>query len=211
MPQEPLKETPKETPKNTPKETLNLAVITGSVREGRFGPVVARWFAEQAELHGQFEVDPIDLADTPLPLELPPVPPLLQPDMDRPAEMADLTRRIAAADAIVVVTPEYNRSFPASLKAAIDWHFAEWEAKAVGFVGYSGGSGGLLAIEQLRQVFGELHAHTVRDYVSFPRYYELFDADGTLKDPEGPGGAAKVLLDQLLWWGSVLRDARRDR
>ncbi|MFF3286524.1 NADPH-dependent FMN reductase [Streptomyces sp. NPDC003023] len=193
------------------EKNLRLAVITGSVRQGRFGPVVTRWFTEQAELHGQFTVDPVDLADTPLPLDLPPLPPALQPEMDRPAQMAGLTRSIAAADAIVVVTPDYNRSFPASLKAAIDWHYTEWQAKPIGFVGYSGGSGGLLAIEQLRQVFGELHAHTVRDVVSFPRYYELFAPDGTLIDPEGPGGAAKTMLDQLLWWGSVLRDARRDR
>lgn len=192
-------------------QTLNLAVIIGSVREGRFGPVVANWFTEQAAHDGRFKVDLIDLADTPLPLELPPVPPALEPELPRPAEMADLTRRLAAADAIVVVTPEYNRSFPASLKAAIDWHYTEWEAKPIGFVGYSGGSGGILAIEQLRQVFSELHAHTVRDYVSFPRYYLLFGPDGTLLEPEGPNGAAKVLLDQLQWWGSVLHDARRDR
>ncbi len=192
-------------------DTLDLVVIIGSVREGRFGPVVARWFAEQAELHGRFTVDVVDLADTELPLALPSVPPALQPDPPRPAAMAELTRRLAAADAFVVVTPDYNRSFPASLKAAIDWHYTEWQAKPVGFVGYSGASGGLLAIEQLRQVFGELHAHTVRDYVSFPRYYQLFGPDGTLREPAEPAAAAKVLLDQLLWWGSVLQDARRTR
>ncbi|MGI8333757.1 NADPH-dependent FMN reductase [Actinomadura scrupuli] len=194
-----------------PSQTLNLAVIIGSVREGRFGPVVANWFVEQAEQHGRFAVDLIDLADTPLPLELPPVPPALEPAMARPAAMAGLTRRIEAADVVVVVTPEYNRSYPASLKAAIDWHYTEWRAKAIGFVGYSGGTGGVLAVEHLRQVFSELEAHTVRDYVTFPRYYQLFSPDGTLRDPEGPNGAAKVLLDQLLWWGAVLRDARRDR
>ncbi|GAA1186034.1 NAD(P)H-dependent FMN reductase [Kitasatospora gansuensis] len=192
-------------------QPLNLAVIIGSVREGRFGPVVARWFARQAELHGRFTVDVIDLADTPVPLELPAVPPALQPDLPRPAAMTDLTRRLAAADAIVVVTPDYNHSFPASLKSAIDWHYTEWRAKPIGFVGYSGASGGLLAIEQLRQVFNELQAHTVREYVSFPRYYLLFGQDGTLLEPEGPDAAAKVMLDQLDWWGSVLHDARRDR
>lgn len=191
--------------------TLRLAVLVGSVREGRFGPVVAKWFAEQAEQHGRFTVDVVDLADTPLPLELPPVPPAMDPGMDRPAGMAELTRRLEAADAVVVVTPDYNRSFPASLKAAIDWHYTEWRAKAIGFVGYSGANGGLLAIEQLRQVFNELHAHTVRDYVSFPRYYELFAPDGTLREPEGPGGAAKVLLDQLEWWATALDEARRAR
>jgi len=192
-------------------ETLNLAVIIGSVREERFGPVAANWFVERAERHGRFAVDLVDLADMPLPLELPPLPPVLEPNMPRPAEMAALTRRIDAADAIVVVTPDYNRSFPASLKAAIDWHYTEWGAKAIGFVGYSGGSGGLLAIEQLRQVFGELSAHTVRDYVSFPRYFELFGPDGDLKEPDRHNADAKAMLDQLLWWGSILHDARRDR
>ncbi|MEW2131071.1 NAD(P)H-dependent oxidoreductase [Streptomyces sp. NPDC005435] len=190
---------------------LNLAVIVGSVREGRFGPVVADWFVEQAKRHDQFTVDLIDLADIDLPLALPPTPPALQPDLPRPEGMAELTRRLDAADAVVIVTPDYNRSFPASLKAAIDWHYTQWKAKPIGFVGYSGLSGGLLAIEQLRQVFNELHAHTVRDYVAFPGYYLLFAPDGTLRDPKGPEDAARAMLDQLLWWGSVLHDARRDR
>lgn len=188
---------------------LNLVVVTGSVREGRFGPVVTRWFAEQAQQHGEFAVSVIDLADYDIPLELPAAPPAMDPHPQRPERMADLTRRLAEADAVVIVTPDYNRSFPAALKAAIDWHFTEWSAKPIGFVGYSGASGGLLAIEQLRQIFGELNAHTVRDYVSFPRYYLLFAPDGTLLEPEGPEGAAKTMLDQLQWWGSVLHDARR--
>ncbi|OMI41119.1 NADPH-dependent FMN reductase [Streptomyces sparsogenes] len=192
-------------------QNLKLAVILGSVREGRFGPTVANWFTEQAGAHGGFDVDLIDLADTPLPLALPPVPPAMDPNLRRPAEMADLTARLAAADAFIVVTPDYNRAYPAALKAAIDWHYTEWQTKPVGFVGYSGASGGLLAIEGLRQVFNELQAHTVRDYVSFPRYYELFGPDGALKEPEGPAAAAKVMLDQLQWWGSILHDARRDR
>ncbi|MFB7337949.1 NAD(P)H-dependent oxidoreductase [Streptomyces adustus] len=190
---------------------LNLAVIVGSVREGRFGPVVADWFVEQAKRHDEFTISLIDLADVDLPLALPPTPPALQPELPRPEGMAELTRRLDAADAVVIVTPDYNRSFPASLKTAIDWHYTQWKAKPIGFVGYSGLSGGLLAIEQLRQVFNELHAHTVRDYVSFPSYYLLFSPDGTLREPHGPESAARAMLDQLLWWGSVLHDARRDR
>ncbi|MFF5034132.1 NADPH-dependent FMN reductase [Nocardia salmonicida] len=185
--------------------TLKLAIIIGSVREGRFGPVVANWFAEQVD--DRFEVDIIDLADTALPA-LPAAPPALDPDPVRPADMRDLTDRLAAADAYVIVTPDYNRSYPAALKAAIDWHFTQWDAKAIGFVGYSGSSGGLLAIEHLRQVFNELNAHTVRNYVSFPRYYMLFDENGSLRDPQEPEGAAEALLDQLHWWTSALVAAK---
>lgn len=147
---------------------LRLAVIIASVREGRFGPVVASWFAAQAALHDRFEIDVIDLAEAEIRLPLPAVSPRLEPNPERPAGMRDLTERLAAADAFVIVTPEYNRSFPAALKAVIDWHFTQWERKAIAFVGYSGLSGGLLAIEQLRQIFNELDAHTVREYVSFP-------------------------------------------
>jgi NAD(P)H-dependent FMN reductase len=187
---------------------LKLAVIIGSVREGRFGPVVATWFSEQARRHGGFEVDLIDLAETHIPLELPAVPPAMDPNPQRPEGMTDLTRRLAAADAFVIVTPDYNRSIPASLKAVIDWHFTQWDAKAIGFVGYSGASGGLLAIEHLRQIFNELNAHTVRHYVSFPRYYLLFDDEGRLREPEEPAAVATAMLDQLHWWASALAAAR---
>lgn len=188
--------------------TLKLAVIIGSVREGRFGPVVASWFTEHAERHGGFEVDVIDLAEAHLPLELPATPPGMDPNPVRPDGMIDLTARLDAADAFVIVTPDYNRSFPASLKAAIDWHFTQWSGKTIGFVGYSGLSGGLLAIEGLRQVFNELDAHTVREYVSFPRYYLLFDEAGKLIEPEEPALAARGMLDRLHWWASALTAAR---
>jgi NAD(P)H-dependent FMN reductase len=188
--------------------TSRLAVIIGSVREGRFAPAVGKWFVEQAARHGAFEIDLIDLAEAELPLALPAVSPMLDPDPERPSGMIDLTRRLGEADAFVILTPDYNRSYPASLKAAIDWHFTQWENKAIGFVGYSGASGGLLAIEHLRQVFNELNAHTVRNYVSFPRYYLLFDAEGKLLEPEEPAAAATAMLDQLHWWASALAAAR---
>ncbi|MFI6047138.1 NADPH-dependent FMN reductase [Nocardia sp. NPDC051321] len=187
---------------------LKLAVIIGSVRDGRFGPVVAEWFTEHARGHGAFEVDVIDLAEADLPLALPAVSPAMDPNPERPAGMVDLTARLAAADAFVIVTPDYNRSIPAALKAAIDWHYTQWDAKAIGFVGYSGASGGLLAIEHLRQIFNELNAHTVRNYVSFPRYYLLFNAEGRLQEPDEPAAAALAMLDQLQWWADALAAAR---
>ncbi|MFI5777585.1 NADPH-dependent FMN reductase [Nocardia sp. NPDC051570] len=188
--------------------TLRLAVVIASVREGRFGPVVAHWFAEQARRHDGFEVDVIDLAEATLPLALPAVSPLIEPDPPRPAGMVDLTRRLGLADAIVIVTPDINRSYPGSLKTAIDWHFTQWDRKVVGFVGYGGSSGGLYAIGHLREVLNELNAHTVRTYISFPRYFELFDAEGTLHEPAGPEAAAASMLEHLRWWAGALAEAR---
>ncbi len=66
-------------------------------------------------------------------------------------------------------------------------------------------------MEHLRQVFAELHAVTVRDTVSFHNAGASFDDEGTLRDPAGPDAAAKTMLDQLVWWGEALREARATR
>lgn len=189
--------------------SLNLAVVLGSAREGRFGPVVANWLLEQVKQHGQFDVDLIDVVETPLPLALPSTQVELRDTGTRSDELIALAGRLAAADAFVVVTPEYNHSFPAALKHLVDWHFTEWQAKPVGFVSYGGHGGGIRAVEQLRLVFAELHAVTVRDTVTFDQFWERFDANGTLADADGAHAAATVLLDQLAWWAGALHEARR--
>ncbi|GAA1242019.1 NAD(P)H-dependent oxidoreductase [Prauserella halophila] len=178
-------------------DPLRLAVIIGSARTGRFAPVPAAWFADEVRKHHGFDVDVIDLAGMDLPDSL-----------DGSADTDALGGRLAAADAFVVVTPEYNHSYPAPLKAAIDHFHAEWLTKPVGFVTYGGMSGGLRAVEHLRGVFAELHAMTVRDTVSFYNYPDRFGDDGLPHDAESAGQAAKGMLDQLLWWGRALHDAR---
>jgi NAD(P)H-dependent FMN reductase len=182
--------------------SLHLAIIVGSTRQGRFAPTVTRWFASHAERRDDMAVDVIDLADARLPDVLSSAP---------GPEVAAVTPRFARADAFVVVTPEYNHSFPAPLKSAIDWHSIEWHAKPVGFVSYGGVSGGLRAVEQLRQVFAELHAVTVRDSVSFHGAWSQFDPEGRPKDSNRSERAAKTMLDQLAWWGHALREARIKR
>ncbi|MEW2625978.1 NAD(P)H-dependent oxidoreductase [Streptomyces sp. NPDC048106] len=189
------------------KNTNKLLIIVGSVREGRFGPVVGSWVAEQARAHGGFEVDVVDLADVDVPLSLPAASPKhAGDDYPRPAGMARLTSALAEADAFVVVTPEYNHSYPASLKAAIDWHFTQWTAKPVAFVSYGGAAGGRHAVLHLENVLTELHAVTVRDGLSFPNYFTAW-RDGRPLDEAAPL-YAKTVLDQLSWWSDTLRAGR---
>ncbi|NEB00367.1 NAD(P)H-dependent oxidoreductase [Streptomyces sp. SID13726] len=183
-----------------------LVVVVGSVREGRFGPVVASWVAEQAAAHGAFEVQVVDLADVELPLALPGTSPKGTDTYPRPAGMAPLTSALESADAFVLVTPEYNHSYPASLKAAIDWHFTQWAAKPVAFVSYGGAAGGRHAVLHLENVLTELHAVTIRDGLSFPNCYTTWQ-NGTPLTPETTA-YAKTLLEQLAWWTEALRTAR---
>jgi NAD(P)H-dependent FMN reductase len=181
---------------------IRVAVIIGSTREGRFGPTVARWFADQAGQRSDTVVDIVDLAEVDLPAAYP-----KQFGPDLQAYLA----RLDEADAFVVVTPEYNHSFPAALKQAIDLGKREWQAKPVAFVSYGGMSGGLRAVEHLRQVFAELHAVTMRDTVSFHNYGRQFDESGLPIDAAGTSAAAKAMLDQLAWWAVALRTARAER
>ncbi|MDH6117016.1 NAD(P)H-dependent oxidoreductase [Kitasatospora sp. GAS204B] len=187
-------------------DKLRIAVIIGSVREGRFGPVVARWFLEQIREHADLEVDAIDLAEVGLPMAFPA---FGTKPTGETAAVADAVReRLAAADAFVVITPEYNHSYPASLKNLIDWHNVEWHAKPVAFVSYGGLSGGMRSVEHLRPVFAEVHATTIRDAVSLHNVWSLFDEDGAPTDPEGSNGAAKLMIERLKWWAEALQEAR---
>ncbi|MGW4793971.1 NADPH-dependent FMN reductase [Nonomuraea sp. NPDC004297] len=188
---------------------LEIAVILGSTREGRFGPAVANWLLDHLQQRDDMSADLVDLAETPLPTVLPVLgrPPASQEDRDL---LAAVSPRLAAADAFVIVTPEYNHSFPAALKNAIDWHGVEWQAKPVAFVSYGAFSAGLRAVEQLRLVLAELHAVTLRDTVGLQHPWAQFDGDGKALDPAADA-AAKVMLDRLAWWAHALRDARAAR
>lgn len=193
------------------QEPIRLGIIVASVREGRVAPVVANWFTETvrrrsvsdgAEVgtagfgNAGFDVDIIDLAETPLPQEL-----SGGPDVEA------FTRRIEAAEAFVVITSEYNHGYPAALKTAIDSVKHEWRAKPVGFVSYGGLSGGLRAVEQLRQVVVEVHMVPVRESVSVHRVKHAFAADGTTSDGAAIDSAARM-LDQLAWWATTIRAGR---
>jgi len=181
------------------EDPLRVALIIGSTREGRFAPVVARWFADRAAVRSDIVLDVIDLLDVDVPSAF---------TFDHSATVRDYVERIGLADAFVVVTPEYNHGYPAALKQAIDLVREQWKAKPVGFVSYGGISGGLRAVEQLRQVFAEVHVATMRDTVSFPFAHATFDESGQPRLSEGPDLAAETMLDQLVWWGSALRTAR---
>ncbi|WP_171164954.1 NADPH-dependent FMN reductase [Streptomyces sp. I05A-00742] len=186
-----------------------LAVIVASTRDGRFGPTVAGWLGTHLAQRDDIEVDVVDLAEHPLPAQLSP-----EPGPEDAALLAAVSPKLERADAFIIVTPEYNHSYPASLKALIDWHATPWRAKPIAFVSYGGLSGGLRAIEHLRPVLAELHAVTIRETISFHNPWGAFDANGRHLDEEAgnqAAGAAKVLLDQLTWWAVSLREARAAR
>jgi NAD(P)H-dependent FMN reductase len=179
---------------------IKVGLIYGSVREGRLCDKVAEWASRRIAAGGPFLVDAIDPKQVML---------ACWPEPIGPAEQAGLRSRIARADAFVVVTPEYNHGYPAALKLLIDSASREWRAKPVAFVSYGGVSGGLRAVEQLRQVFAELHAVSVRDSVSLAHAWNRFDAGGELINSPEQERAMTAMLASLRWWATVPAHARK--
>jgi len=183
-------------------EPVRVAVILGSTREGRFGETVARWAAGQMALRSDVEVEVID----PLEIDFP-----KRHEKEPGPAVRALRERLGRAQAFVVVTAEYNHGYTAALKQLIDAAKDEWVAKPVGFVSYGGVAGGLRAVEQLRLVFAELHAVTMRDGVSFAMAWNRFDDAGEPVDGERVNAALARMVDQLLWWAYALEEAKAKR
>lgn len=186
----------------TSYENPRIAVLAASVRSERMGRVLADWAAGRvrAARPGR-EPDVIDLTECALPDDG-----LLQPGGGQATELTD---RIQDADGFVIVTPEYNHSYPAGLKRAIDWHYREWMFKPATVLSY-GVQGGLLATEHLRGVFAELHVVVTRRAVGVSTPWYDLDPAG-YQAPPPVTKAFDLALDELNWWAETLRAARRDR
>jgi NAD(P)H-dependent FMN reductase len=121
------------------------------------------------------------------------------------------TRPARAADQVISwIAPEYNHSVPAVLKNAIDTVFATFafRAKPVACVAYSGGiAGGTRAIEHLAQIAIEAEMVPLRNNVIIPFVGTAFGPDGQPLNHQ-TAAAAKIMLDDLAWWGTTLQQAR---
>lgn len=170
-------------------------IVVASVRPRRVGRTIADWFVHEAAARPEFETDVVDLRELDLPVDLEPT-----------SNAEAFASSIGRADAIVVVTPEYNHGYPASLKVALDTVKYEWRSKPIGFVSYGGLSGGMRATEQLRQVAVELHMVPVRDSVSLHRVRALLDGEGPSADKIAMDSSTRM-LDQLQWWAVAARTA----
>ncbi len=173
------------------------------IRKCAAGPLlrhtVARWTADQIRKTGNFELEVID----------PVAHAMKKKSLAESSSQNSLQQQLDTADAFVVVTPEYNHGYPAALKELIDSAGREWHAKPVAFVSY----GGLLMAvcelwSELRQVFAELHAVTIRDSVSFHNAWEQFKGEGVHASPERHANSLYRMLAQLHWWAVALRHAR---
>ncbi|HXU94282.1 MAG TPA: NAD(P)H-dependent oxidoreductase [Gallionella sp.] len=183
---------------------IKIAIIIGSTRPGRKAETVAKWVHGIAQKRSDAEFEIIDIKDYDLPLLDEPVPPSLG-QYSQP-HTRTWAAKIAAFDAYVFVTPEYNHGTSGALKNAIDYLYAEWNNKAAGFVGY-GSAGGARAVESLRLVMGELQVADVRAQVMLSLYTD-FENFTTFKPATLHEKSVNAMLDQVIAWGSALKTLR---
>jgi NAD(P)H-dependent FMN reductase len=184
---------------------IRIGIILGSTRPNRNGEQVARWVSDNASLRSDAEFELVDLRDYPLPHLDEPLPPSMgQYQNDHTRQWAD---KIASFDGFVIVTPEYNHSTSGVLKNAIDYLYAEWNNKAVGFVSY-GSVGGARAAEHLRLVAGELQMADVRQQVTLSLITD-FENFSVFKPGDYSLAALNILLDQVIAWSGALAPLRQ--
>jgi NAD(P)H-dependent FMN reductase len=189
------------------KAMPKLNIIIASTRPVRVGEPIAEWFAERARAHGKFDVEMVDLKEVNLPL-------LDEIKHPRLAEYEHAhTKRwsatVAAADAFVFVTPEYNYGTPPALVNALDYLHNEWAYKPAGFVSYGGVSAGTRAAQMTKQILTTLKVVPLVEAVAIPFFTTHMSNDGKFNGNESFDRSAATMLDELVRWSDALKVLRR--
>ncbi|MBD1382960.1 NADPH-dependent FMN reductase [Metabacillus arenae] len=182
-----------------------IGIIIGSTRPGRNGTTVAHWVYEIANKRSDAEFEIVDIADFDLPLLDEPMSAAFG-QYTKPHTLA-WSKKIASFDGYIFVTPEYNHATTGALKNAIDYLYREWNNKAAGFVGY-GGSGGALAVENLRMIMAELQVADVRNQVRLSLYTD-FENFTDFKPAPFQEASVNDMLDQVIAWSGALSVLRK--
>ena len=179
---------------------LSIPVILGTTRKGRMSAHAARFMVQQIRQRQDVATELIDILDMALPIE----------DAGEDIKDSAFGEQMARADALVIVTPEYNHSFPGLLKHVLDSCLKEYIHKAAGIVGVSAGPfGGVRVIQDFLPVIRELGLVNIFWDVNFGNVASAFDASGNLLDDAFIKRADKF-LDELVWMAKTLRYGRKN-
>lgn len=179
---------------------LKIAVILGSTRQNRNGAAVADWVIEKAAARTGADYELVDLRDYPMPLFDAPASPAFVPPQDPAVQR--WAAKIAEFDGYVFVTPEYNHSFSAVLKNALDSIYTEFNNKTAAFVSY-GSFQGARAVEQLRLVASELQLAHVRQQLGFSLFTDFENFSTFAPGPQHDANAETMFTQLEAWTGAL--------
>ena len=182
-------------------EKLYIPVVLGTTRKERMSRHVADFVVSELKKFGAVaETELIDVCDLNLPTD----------DAGENIKHPQFSAQMTRADAVVIVTPEYNHGYPGILKHALDTNLKEYIHKAAGVCGVSaGGFGGTRVIENLLPVLRELGLVTIFWDGNFSSVGKIFDEDGKLLD-ETQKGRLDKFFKELIWMAKTLRYGREN-
>lgn len=174
----------------------HIAILSASVRSGRGSHRVALHLRDHIRAKDRHTVDLIDLLE----LDLPLFHERLKFLKDPAPEVVAFAERIRKADGVLMVTPEYNGSFPAALKNVIDLLTEDWRKKPIGLVPVSDGAfGGTQVTTQLLFTLWKIRAWVVPGAMQVPQVTAHFQEDGTATDAAAWARRCDALLKELEW------------
>lgn len=175
---------------------MKIVIISASVREGRNSHRVALFFKNFIETNNLATVEVLDLQQYQFPI----FEERLKFQKNPSIMVTEFANKIKTADGIIIVTPEYNGGYPASLKNVIDLLTDEWKRKPIAISTVSaGGFGGMQVITSLQFSLWKLQALTVPAMFPVPKVSEAYDEQGNPSDKAGTEKRAKSFIDELLW------------
>ena len=174
----------------------HIAIISASVRRDRKSHRAALYFKNFIESNNLASVEMLDLLEYNFPL----FDERLRFQPNPTPQMLDFASKVKSAEGVLIVTPEYNGSYPSSLKNIIDLLYDEWYRKPVAISTVSGGSfGGTQVITSLQFSLWKIRAWTVPAMFPVPTIDKSFDELGNPADKAGTDKRANAFINELLW------------
>lgn len=179
---------------------LFIPVILGTVRKGRMSQFAARLVHSEISRRPRVETDLIDIDSLPLPVD----------DAGEAIKDGGFSAKMNRADAVAIVSPEYNHGYSGLLKHVLDSCLKEYIHKAVGIIGVSAGPfGGTRGIQDLLPVMRELGLVNIFWDVNFSNVQGVFDSEGNLLEQAYLTRIDKF-LKELIWMAKTLRYGREN-
>lgn len=173
----------------------HVAIISSSVRTGRNSHRVALYFDHYLQKQNLATTDILDLKTCQFPLFEERLTYLPSPTPDV-LEFADKIKR---ADGVIIVTPEYNGGYPASIKNVVDLLYSEWHHKPIAISTASDGSfGGTQVITSLLFSLWKMHAWVIPAMFPVPNVQDTFSEEGHPVS-EATDDRARIFLEEFFW------------
>ena len=174
----------------------HIAIISSSIRPDRKSHRVALYFEKYLADNKLATTEIIDLREYNFPI----FDETLKVQKDPEAQTLEYAKKIDSAHGIIIVTPEYNGGFPASLKNAVDVLYDEWRHKPLGIVTVSSGSfAGNQGLVSLQFTLWKMKAWTLTEMFSVPNVGDTYSEEGIPKDKVATDKLAQVFVKELMW------------